>query len=125
MNEMVRKTQAAATDTSLDPQDWNAFRALAHRMLDETIDGIANIRARPVWQPIPEAVHYRVYRSSTGPNQGFTQVAQLDPPSTTWDDPPMTGVHSRAAAPSIGNRRTGSSFVSVCSRRRSMMMPCG
>ncbi|WP_027548406.1 aspartate aminotransferase family protein [Bradyrhizobium sp. WSM2254] len=56
MNEMVRKTQAAATDTSLDPQDWNAFRALAHRMLDETIDGIVNIRARPVWQPIPDDV---------------------------------------------------------------------
>lgn len=54
MNEIIRKTQASVTNTSLDPQDWNEFRALAHRMLDETIDGIANIRARPVWQPIPD-----------------------------------------------------------------------
>lgn len=56
MNEIVRKTQAAVTHTSLDPQEWNEFRALAHRMLDETIDSIANVRARPVWQPIPDDV---------------------------------------------------------------------
>lgn len=56
MNEIIRKAQAAITHTSLDPQDWNEFRALAHRMLDETIDGIANVRQRPVWQPIPDDV---------------------------------------------------------------------
>ncbi|WGR74020.1 MULTISPECIES: aspartate aminotransferase family protein [unclassified Bradyrhizobium] len=56
MNEIIRNTQAAVTGNSLDPQDWNEFRALAHRMLDETIDGIANVRARPVWRPIPDDV---------------------------------------------------------------------
>ncbi len=56
MNEIIRNTQAAITGTSLDPQDWTDFRALAHRMLDETIDRIANVRARPVWQPIPDEV---------------------------------------------------------------------
>lgn len=56
MNEIIRNTQSAITSTSLDPQDWSEFRALAHRMLDETIDGIANVRARPVWRPIPEDV---------------------------------------------------------------------
>lgn len=56
MNEIIRNTQSCDTSTSLDPQDWSEFRALAHRMLDETIDGIANVRARPVWRPIPEDV---------------------------------------------------------------------
>ncbi|WP_158671697.1 pyridoxal phosphate-dependent decarboxylase family protein [Bradyrhizobium guangdongense] len=56
MNEIVRNTQSSVTSTSLDPQDWSEFRALAHRMLDETIDGIANVRARPVWRPIPDDV---------------------------------------------------------------------
>ncbi|ULK99149.1 aspartate aminotransferase family protein [Bradyrhizobium sp. I71] len=56
MNEIIRNTQSSVTSTSLDPQDWSEFRALAHRMLDETIDGIANVRARPVWRPIPEDV---------------------------------------------------------------------
>lgn len=56
MNEIIRNTQSSVTSTSLDPQDWSEFRTLAHRMLDETIDGIANVRARPVWRPIPDQV---------------------------------------------------------------------
>ena len=60
MNEIMRNTPSSVTHTSLDPQDWSEFRALAHRMLDETIDGIANVRARPVWQPIPDAVRAAV-----------------------------------------------------------------
>src|SRR3954465_14777853 len=56
MNEIIRNAQSSVTHTSLDPQDWSEFRALAHRMLDETIDGIANVRAHPVWQPIPGGV---------------------------------------------------------------------
>jgi glutamate/tyrosine decarboxylase-like PLP-dependent enzyme len=57
MNEIIRnQVRQAATGGSLDPQDWSEFRALAHRMLDETIDQIAHVRERPVWQPIPDAV---------------------------------------------------------------------
>jgi len=56
MNEIIRNTQTSVTNGSLDPQDWGEFRTLAHRMLDEAIDGIANVRARPVWQPIPDEV---------------------------------------------------------------------
>ncbi|MCA1477471.1 aspartate aminotransferase family protein [Bradyrhizobium sp. NBAIM08] len=56
MNEIIRNTQSSVANTPLDPQDWSEFRALAHRMLDETIDGIANVRARPVWRPIPDDV---------------------------------------------------------------------
>jgi aromatic-L-amino-acid/L-tryptophan decarboxylase len=41
---------------SLDPGDWAAFRALAHRALDETFDAVANIRERPPWRPIPAGV---------------------------------------------------------------------
>ncbi|MHC4052407.1 pyridoxal phosphate-dependent decarboxylase family protein [Bradyrhizobium sp. 25ACV] len=55
MNEIIRNAQSSAAHSSLDPQDWSEFRALAHRMLDDAIDGIANVRARPVWQPIPDA----------------------------------------------------------------------
>lgn len=56
MNEIIRNpSQQSAVGGSLDPQDWDEFRALAHRMLDETIDHIANVRERPVWQPIPDS----------------------------------------------------------------------
>lgn len=44
---------------TLDPQDWDAIRAQGHRMLDDMIDYVANIRERPVWQPIPDGVRAR------------------------------------------------------------------
>jgi glutamate/tyrosine decarboxylase-like PLP-dependent enzyme len=50
-----RETPARASQT-LDPQDWEPLRAQGHRMLDDMIDYIAGIRARPVWQPIPPQV---------------------------------------------------------------------
>ena len=44
---------------TLDPQDWDDVRAQAHRMLDDAIDAIANIREQPVWRPIPDDVRAR------------------------------------------------------------------
>src|ERR1035438_8311742 len=41
---------------TLDPSDWPAFRTQAHRMLDDILDYVENIRERPVWQPIPDEV---------------------------------------------------------------------
>jgi glutamate/tyrosine decarboxylase-like PLP-dependent enzyme len=43
-------------DGGLDPGDWAAFRALAHRALDETLDDVSGIRDRPPWRAIPVAV---------------------------------------------------------------------
>lgn len=42
-------------DTSLDPEDWPEFRALAHRMLDHALDHVEGARDRPVWRPTPQA----------------------------------------------------------------------
>ncbi len=39
----------------LDPDDWNAFREQGHRMLDDMVDHLQNIRQQPVWQQAPEA----------------------------------------------------------------------
>jgi len=46
----------ADAPASLDPADWAAFRAQSHRMLDDMIDFLAEVRSRPVWQRVPEAV---------------------------------------------------------------------
>ena len=47
-------------DESLDPADWQALRALAHRAVDESFEYLATVRTRPVWQPVPEAVIERL-----------------------------------------------------------------
>ncbi len=46
-------------DLNLDPVDWDELRATGHRMLDDILDYIQNIRERPVWQPIPDEIRGR------------------------------------------------------------------
>jgi glutamate/tyrosine decarboxylase-like PLP-dependent enzyme len=43
-------------EETLDPDDWAATRALAHRMVDEAVDHLDRVRDRPVWQPMPEDI---------------------------------------------------------------------
>lgn len=49
-------TTAPKDPAPLDPQDWDAYRALAHRMLDESIDYLRDVRERPTWRPMPADV---------------------------------------------------------------------
>ena len=43
-------------EESLDPSDWAAFRALAHRMVDDSLDHLESLGERAPWQPMPGAV---------------------------------------------------------------------
>ena len=44
---------------TLDPENWEEMRALAHRVVDDAISYLETTRERPVWQPIPEEVAVR------------------------------------------------------------------
>jgi glutamate/tyrosine decarboxylase-like PLP-dependent enzyme len=52
--------QSESSET-LDPSNWDHIRALGHRMLDDMLDYAAEIRDRPVWQPIPDQVRARFH----------------------------------------------------------------
>jgi glutamate/tyrosine decarboxylase-like PLP-dependent enzyme len=41
--------------TDLDPDNWDAVRALGHRMFDDMLDWLISARDRPVWQHMPAA----------------------------------------------------------------------
>jgi aromatic-L-amino-acid decarboxylase len=41
---------------TLDPADWDAFAALAHRMVDDMLGHLRTLRDRPAWQPMPADV---------------------------------------------------------------------
>src|SRR5579859_2326513 len=43
-------------EESLDPKDWEAFRHLAHRALDDALDSLATVGERSVWQSVPGEV---------------------------------------------------------------------
>lgn len=49
-------TDPAAPEQGLDPTDWDEFRALAHRMVDDTVEYLATLRDRPAWRPMPPEV---------------------------------------------------------------------
>lgn len=48
-------------ESTLDPQDWEAFRQLGRRMMDDMIDYLQTLRDKPVWQPLPDEIkqHFR------------------------------------------------------------------
>ena len=41
---------------SLDPEDWDEFRALCHAAVDDMVDWWEQVRERPVWRPVPDEV---------------------------------------------------------------------
>ena len=41
---------------TLDPENWDEMRALAHRMVDDALTYLETVRERPVWQPVPDEV---------------------------------------------------------------------
>jgi aromatic-L-amino-acid/L-tryptophan decarboxylase len=45
---------------TIDPPDWDAFRRVGHRMLDDAIAYLETARERPVWQATPAAVRERL-----------------------------------------------------------------
>ena len=48
--------QSYSREETLDPQDWDAQRALGHQMVEDMFDYLQNVRQRPAWQPVPEEV---------------------------------------------------------------------
>jgi len=60
---------AAHKDATLDPKNWDQYRALAHRMVDDTVDYLSTVRDRPTWTtPTPEA---REHLQSAAPWQAL------------------------------------------------------
>lgn len=44
--------------SDLDPKNWSEIRATGHRMLDDAFDDLENLRAQPVWRPMPDTVRH-------------------------------------------------------------------
>ena len=61
-------------EASLDPSDWSAMRALAHRAVDDAIDYLATVRDRPVWQPTPDSVIAKLHAPLPREPQGAEQA---------------------------------------------------
>src|SRR5687767_1415334 len=55
-------TDSPPVEETLDPADWQEFRALGHRMLDDMLEWLEHVRERPTWQPVPDSVRAALRR---------------------------------------------------------------
>ena len=61
----------------LDPDDWSDLRSLGHRMVDDMIDHLRDLRNRPVWQKLPDDIRAN-FRNAPLPRGGRDPAALYD-----------------------------------------------
>ena len=81
-------------DESLDPADWEAFKDLAHRLLDDVLDHLRAVPERPAWRPVPAAVR----QALAEPLAGRRSRHRADLPRRARADP---AVPHRQRAPAL------------------------
>ena len=86
---------------TLDPENWNEMRALAHRMVDDAITYLETVRERPVWQPVPEDVAVRF--DEQAPHEPAGADAVYEEFLQTILPYPMGTIHPRFWAWYMGN----------------------
>jgi aromatic-L-amino-acid decarboxylase len=72
--------QSSATESSrhtLDPADWAEFRALAHRMVDDSLEHLRTLGGRAPWQPMPSETRSAISGESL-PRDGQGDVAAYE-----------------------------------------------
>jgi glutamate/tyrosine decarboxylase-like PLP-dependent enzyme len=86
---------------TLDPENWDDMRALAHRMVDDALDYLQTAADRPVWQPVPETVRERLRAPApsqpSAPEQVYDEFVRDILPY------PMGNIHPRFWAWYMGN----------------------
>jgi len=86
---------------TLDPENWEEMRALAHRMVDDALTYLQTVRERPVWQPVPEEVAVRFEEQA--PHEPAGAEAAYQEFSKNILPYPMGTIHPRFWAWYMGN----------------------
>ena len=103
---------------TLDPENWDEMRALAHRMVDDAITYLQTVRERPVWQPIPEEVtnHFE----SPAPHEPSSAEVVYQEFQENIFPYPMGNIHPRFWAWFMGN---GTLFGALADFMAAIMNP--
>ncbi len=86
---------------TLDPENWDEMRALAHRMVDDAITYLETVRERPVWQPVPDEIAARFEASA--PREPAGADATYEEFLETILPYPMGNIHPRFWGWYMGN----------------------
>ena len=71
-----------STDVSLDPHEWTDIRSLGHRIIDDMIDYLRDLRLRPAWRPMPSIVRKTIAQTdiplkSQSPVEVYEEICSL------------------------------------------------
>jgi aromatic-L-amino-acid/L-tryptophan decarboxylase len=112
------ESRQARGEETLDPDDWEALRVLGHRMVDDMLDYLREVRERPVWQPIPQEVKEHLQQplplQAQGAEDAYTEFKQYVLPH------PMGNIHPRFWGWVIG---TGTPFGALAEMLAATMNP--
>jgi hypothetical protein len=70
MSTIETETASLVAEEALDPADWDAFRQLAHTMVDRLIDFQRHVHGTPAWRPVPAAVDARFAEAAPAEGSG-------------------------------------------------------
>src|SRR4051794_30320305 len=91
--DVAPETLGMVAEETLDPLDWADVQALSHRVIDEAVDYLRDVRGRPVWREMPadmrEAFAAPLPRSPVPLDAVYGEV------SRTVMSYPMGNVHPR------------------------------
>ena len=85
----LRAPTVPNAEETLDPTDWSDVNALAHRMVDDSIGYLRDVRERPAWQEIPDEVRAAFALPPTPLDDVYRQVTENLMPY------PMGNIHPR------------------------------
>lgn len=86
---------------TLDPDNWDEMRSLAHRIVDDAMTYLETVRERPVWQPVPAAAAARFDEQAPhGPTNADTVYEEFVENILPY---PMGNIHPRFWAWYMGN----------------------
>ena len=122
---MPRKNSKAkrTSERSLDPEDWEKYRKIAHHALDDALDYIKDVRKRPLWRPVPEkvknALNEPIPQKGKGLEKTYRDFRQLILPYATGNiHPRFWGwVHGSGLATGIVSEMMSAAMNSNCGGR--------
>jgi len=56
LEEAMKEIDPPKIEEGLDPSDWDDLQSTAHQIIDDAISHVRDVRDRPLWQNMPDAV---------------------------------------------------------------------
>ena len=84
---MEKAGKKVFTET-LDPNDWNQYKELGRRIIDDIIEYLKEVEKRKVWQPLPISLQ-REYKtelpkSASAPETVYADAKKIGIRSPLW-----------------------------------------